>query len=602
MSLRSHASVVALAALIAVTVAAGLVPAGARGAGLPAVGPAISPAQDTPDASPRSQISVLGVAPDRIASVTVVGTLSGPHRGRLRAYSGARGASFVPFQPFTPGETVSASVRIRGRREQRVSFTIARLAALPPVLTLKQMQPAKLDHFVSAPDVLSPAITVLKRDDRLPGDIFLTPLPSPVVHPGSNNVISIAPVGPGGPMIIDGSGRLVWFRPLAAPEVAAALRVDTYGGHPVLTWWQGEVTAAAFGLGEGVIADTSYRTVAVVHAGNGYRMDLHEFRLTPDGDALCTVYSPVLVHLPGTPAGTTTTVMDAIAQEVDVRTGLVVWEWHALGHIPLGDSYATTANSATYDAFHINALQALAGGRVLLSARDTSAVYLVDRATGGIVWTLGGKASSFRLGPGARFFFQHDAEMLPDGRISLFDDEAGPPLEQPTSRGLILKLDLGGHTAAVARQYVPAADRSAQSEGSLELVTGGDAFLGYGAQPYFSQFSASGRLLFDAQLPQDDGSYRTLRYAWRAAPRTRPAVVAHLIDRSRITVYISWNGATDVSRWQVLANRSRKVLATVRKGGFETAAGLRGSASTVTVRALSATGRVLATSMPAAVS
>ena len=403
-------------------------------------------------------------------------------------------------------------------------------------------------------------------------------------------------------MIIDGSGRLVWFRPLPAPEVAAGLRVGTYGGRPALTWWQGEVTASAFGLGEGVIADTSYRTRAIVHAGNGYAMDLHEFRLTGDGDALCTVYSPVLVHLPGTPVATTTTVMDAIAQEIDIRTGLVVWEWHALGHIPLADSYATAANSATYDAFHINSLQALPGGRVLVSARDTSAIYSVDRATGRIVWTLGGKASSFRLGGGARFFFQHDAEMLPDGRISLFDDEAGPPLEQPTSRGLILVLDLRRHTASVARQYLPPSDRSAQSEGSVELVPGGDAFLGFGAQPYFSQFSASGRMLFDAQLPPDDGSYRAFRSVWSATPLTRPAAVARRIDPSHVTVFISWNGATDVSSWQVLATGSSKVLASVRRSGFETQVGIPGSPATVTVRALSPVGRVLATSLPAAVS
>jgi hypothetical protein len=602
MHLRPPASAVALAALTAVTFAGGCAPPGALGAGSPSVQPAISPAPATPDASPGTQISILGVAPDRIESVVAVGAISGRHRGRLRAYSGGRGASFVPLQPFTPGETVSASVQIRGLRDARFRFTIARFARVPPVLPLAQVQSPKLDHFVSAPEVLSPTITVLQRDDRLPGDIFLTPLPSPVVHPGSSNVVSIAPVGPGGPMIIDGRGQLVWFRPLPAPEVAANLRVDTYGGRPVLTWWQGEVTAAAFGLGEGVITNASYRTVAVVRAGNGYAMDLHEFHLTPDGDALCTVYSPVLVHLPGTPAGATTTVMDSIAQEVDVRTGLVVWEWHALGHIPLADSYATAANSATYDAFHINALQPLAGGRVLVSARDTSAVYSVDRATGRIVWTLGGKASSFRLGPGARFFFQHDAEMQPDGRISLFDDEAGPPLEQPTSRGLILSLDLRRRIASVARRYVPAADRSAQSEGSLEPLPGGGAFLGFGSQPYFSQFSVAGRLLFDAQLPQDDGSYRAFRYAWSAMPRTRPAVVAHIVDPSHLSVFMSWNGATDVSRWQVLATGSRKVLETVRRNGFETQAVIGRPVASVTVRALSPAGRVLATSMPATVS
>jgi hypothetical protein len=280
-----------------------------------------------------------------------------------------------------------------------------------------------------------PKITVLERGAERSGDIFLTPLPSPVVHPGSNNVVTISPVGPGGPMIVDGAGNLVWFRQLASPNVAANLRMQRYLRRPVLTWWQGGVTPSALGLGEGIVADSSYRTLATVHAGNGYAMDLHEFTLTPEGDALFTVYSPVLVHLPGTPPGTLSHLLDAIVQDVDIRTGLVVWEWHCLGHIPLADSYATPQNSASYDAFHINAIQPLPGDRVLVSARDTSAIYEIDRARGRIVWTLGGRASSFRLGAGARFYFQHDAQMLPSGEIAMFDDEAGPPMKAPSSRG-----------------------------------------------------------------------------------------------------------------------------------------------------------------------
>ena len=50
--------------------------------------------------------------------------------------------------------------------------------------------------------------------------MLLTPLPSPVVHPESNNTVTIQPVGPGGPMIVDAAGRLVWFRQLTPPDVA----------------------------------------------------------------------------------------------------------------------------------------------------------------------------------------------------------------------------------------------------------------------------------------------------------------------------------------------------------------------------------------------
>jgi hypothetical protein len=558
---------------------------------------AVSPAPGTPDASPQTQISIFGVGPSRIRSVSVTGALSGAHGGRLRPYSGRRGASFLLRSPLTQGERARVMIRIRGRAALRYSFSVARFGAAQPLLNIPVVQQSKVQHFVSLPGLVPPRITV--RRGAASGSIFLTPLPSPIVHPGSNNTVTISPVGPGGPMILDRHGQLVWFRQLTPPDVAANLRIQRYRGKRTLTWWQGPVTAQAFGLGEGVIADSSYRTIATVHAGNGYAMDIHEFTLTGGGHALFTVYKPVLVHLPGAPSGKLSPLLDSIVQEVDIRTGLVVWEWHALGHIPLGESYATPANSASYDAFHINSIQPLARGRVLISARDTSAIYEVDRASGRIVWTLGGKASSFRLGPGARFWFQHDAQALPCNRISLFDDEAGPPQKAPSSRGLVLKLDMRRRTVRVARELHRPGETSAQSEGSLQTRPGGNLFAGFGAQPFFSEFSPSGRLLFDASLPQDDGSYRAYTFRWSAKPRTRPDVAVRRTGRSTVSVYASWNGATAVRRWQVLAGLPAGRLwpvASAARRSFETRIDVSGSGTRFAVRALGARGRVLATS------
>jgi hypothetical protein len=330
-----------------------------------------------------------------------------------------------------------------------------------------------------------------------------------------------------------------------------------------------------------VIADRSYRTIKTVHAGNGYAMDIHELTLTPRGTALFTIYAPV-VH-DGTP------LLDAIVQEVDIATGLVVWEWHALGHIPLSESYATPANSAFYDAFHINSIQALKRGRVLISARDTSAVYELRRAGSRILWTLGGRASDFKLGAGARFWFQHDARLLPGNRVSVFDDEAGPPQKAPSSRGLILKLDMRRRRATVAQALHRPGTTSAQSEGSVQALAGGGRFVGFGAEPWFTQFSASGRVVFDARLPVDDGSYRAYRFPWRAEPRTRPAAATTATD-----VYASWNGATDVARWQVIMGG--RVVASAARTGFETRIPLVTNGVPVAVRALDAQGRVLARS------
>jgi Arylsulfotransferase (ASST) len=594
-SLRSPRLAFGLATAVAVMCAAPADAATASRARL-----TISPAAGTPDASPKTGVSVLGVPRKAIESVVVTGGTSGAHPGRLLPFSRGRGAIFVPRHPLTQGERVQVVVRVRGRAAVRFSFAVARLGPTLPVLNPTVTQPRKLEHYVSAPRLTPPHVTVLKRSAGFADGIFLTPLPSPIVHPGSTQSVSLKLVGPGGPMIVDDRGHVVWFRQLRLPEVAANLQVQHYAGRRVLTWWQGPVTIAAFGLGEGVIADSSYRTLHTVHAGNGYRMDLHEFALTPAGDALFTIYSPVMVHLKGTPAGKLSLLMDAIVQEVEVRTGRVTWEWHALGHIPLADSYATPANSAFYDAYHFNAVQPLADNRVLVSARDTSAVYDVDRATGHIRWTLGGKASDFRLGRGARFWFQHHARLLSGRRVSVFDDEAGPPQKAPASRGLVLALDLRHHTARVVRSYRRAGNTSAQSEGSLQALPGGGEFAGFGSTGFFTQFTQAGRRVFDARLPADDGSYRVYRFPWRSAPGTRPAVAARRTGAAAVTVYASWNGATAVRRWQVLAGRTaasmKRTGSPAARTGFETRIAVPGTATTFAVRALDATGRILATS------
>ncbi len=566
-----------------------------------AAGLAISPSPNTPDASPATQISILGAPRTAIRSVRVVASGTGSHSGRLRGYRAAPGASFVPSVPFAPGDRVAVSIRITGHRPIRFSFTVAHLGPIGPPLNLPVTQPAKLDHFVSAPGLLAPRITVNRPAPGLAGDIFLTPLPAPIIHPGNLNAITIQPVGPGGPMIIDARGQLVWFRQLPPPVVAAALTPAQLGSRRVLTWWQGTVTTSAFGQGRGMIADTSYRTLRVVRAGNGYQADIHEFRLTPRGDALFLVVSPVLVHLPGTSAGHLSRVQDSIAQEVDIRTGLVEWEWHGLGHIPLTQSDVTPKTSPVFDAYHFNSVELLPGGQVLISARNTSAIYDVAQAGGQIVWRLGGKASSFRMGAGARFHFQHDAHMLPGYRIGLFDDEAGPPIYATASRGLILTLDRRRHRATVAAQFHRGGPSLAQSEGSFQSLPGGDALVGFGAGPWISQFSARGRLLFDASLPVGDGSYRSLRFPWHATPHSRPALVVQRTSPTAVSLYASWNGATAVRRWEILAGSGTGSLRRVKSAAdrsFETRVSLHGSTVRFAARALGADGRVLATSAP----
>jgi hypothetical protein len=69
-------------------------------------------------------------------------------------------------------------------------------------------------------------------------------------------------------------------------------------------------------------------------------------------------------------------------------------------------------------------------------------------------------------------------------------------------------------------------------------------------------------------------------------------------DEGRITARVSWNGATEVARWQLLAGPNGDQLALVAnaaKDGFETTITVRNTQPFIALRALDAAGNVLTT-------
>src|SRR5919112_1833463 len=179
-------------------------------------------------------------------------------------------------------------------------------------------------------------------------------------------------------------------------------------------------------------------------------MDAHEFQLTPSGTALLMAYVPVpwdTSKLGGRRDGI---VEDCVIQEIDVATGTLLFEWHALGAIPLGESYrpAPKKRNQFHDPYHFNSVALDADGDFIVSARHTSTIYKIDRETGKIAWRLGGKRSDFELGPEAKFNLQHDARVQPDGTITLFDNVSeDPKAKGKLSRGLALNVDEDGKRA-----------------------------------------------------------------------------------------------------------------------------------------------------------
>ncbi len=544
---------------------------------------------------PEAQVTFRGAPADRLGPVTVTGQRSGAHTGALRAHSDGNGASFVPAKRFLPGERVIVRTRldVAGGRDGAIAFTVARRP--PPGrgndgrLRLPTLPPAAVDSFRSRRDLEAPVVRITRRAGRTaPGYIFLAPF-SPKGSPR-----------PDGPLITDDRGDLVWFKRVRRGTAVADLKVQRLGGQPVITWWQGRF-AIGWGYGAYKVLDSSYREIASISLENGYRADLHDLQLTHRGTALLLAYDRVKRDLRRVGGPRRGVVLDNVVQEVDLATGLVLFEWHSLGQVPYEESRTRPRGRSSWDYFHVNSVEEDTDGNLIISARNTCALYKLDRDTGAIVWRLGGKKSSFRMGRGTRFCFQHDARRSAPGELSLYDNAAGPPALRKQSRGLRLKVDEGRKRVTLARQYQHPGIL-APSQGSTRRLPNGNVFVGWGAAPVFSEFSRTGRLLLDGRLTRGKGNYRAIRAPWTGRPTTAPAIATRRGKRGRLRVYASWNGATEVARWQVLAGRdanSLRGVASKARAGFETEITARTRAARVAVRALDARGNVLGTSRPA---
>jgi Arylsulfotransferase (ASST) len=444
------------------------------------------------------------------------------------------------------------------------------------------------------------------RPDLRPPALFLSD-PSAAAATAAEGYLFVCPtskpLAQAGALIVDTAGHPVWFHPVRPGRWASNFRVQSYAGRPVLTWWQGEVRPPGYGRGEGVILDSSYEQLAVVRAAHGRAADLHEFRLTPQGTALITCFPQTAqADLSAVGGPRDGLVYESIIQEIDVRTGRLLLEWRGLDHIPVGESYQPIGG--TYDYLHVNSIDVMPDGHLLVSGRATCALYKVHRHSGRVLWRLGGERSDFAMGRDTRFNWQHDAQWAGPGRISVFDNGSGPERTEPHSRGLLLDVDQARRTVRLAHAYRHPTPLRTLAMGSVQPLADGNVMVCWGLIPTLSEFSPQGELLTELLLPWGYNSYRGFRMPWEGLPTDRPALATGPPTSSGTSVlYASWNGATGVANWQVSVGQSAASMqpaGSVPRRGFETAIPVSTSQGYAAVTALDAGGAALASSAPLA--
>jgi Arylsulfotransferase (ASST) len=449
-------------------------------------------------------------------------------------------------------------------------------------------------QFRSRPDLTPPTIHVATAPRQRSDHHVFTD-----VHAGT---------GQQGALIIDRQGRLAYFEPVSDHGGNGRrifnVRVQRYNGEPVMTYWLGSMVSG-HGQGDYHLYDQSYRQVALVRAGNGYSGDLHEFRLTSRGTALLSAYGT------GHAQVDTPRVMDGshegpyfygVAQEVDIATGRVLLQWRSNDHVPLSASYENPPKAAanSWDYFHINSIEVDPDdGNLIISGRNCWAFYKVDRRTGRVIWTCGGRQSDFRMGAGTTFRFQHHVVPHGGGLFTVFDNEGGPPQERAQSRGLVLHVEERRGLVRFVRAFHHSPAVYSSSLGSVQKLGHGGYFMGWGVSTWFTEYDRRGKVLLDARLePVGVNSYRAFQESWQGRPYWPPRIAVRR-SGAKATVYVSWNGATVHTRWQLLGGKDRAALEPIGVHdvqGFETAIRVDHSPPWLAVRALDEGGAELATS------
>lgn len=402
----------------------------------------------------------------------------------------------------------------------------------------------------------------------------------------SDGFLFIAPRGTdveqAGALILDQNGTVVWD----GSEYGSTMLfiVTQYHDEDHILLWQGEFRAAGYGFGHYLLLNSTYDVVAnftTQDLANDALADFHDAQIWDGDTATMTAYVVSQRDLSEHNGPSDGYIASGVFQEIDVESNEVLFTWNSLDHVDPYDCYTdpgSTGDSTDnpWDYFHINAIDKDNSANYLVSSRHCHALFYIDHTSGDITWRLGGKNSSFTMGDNTDFSWQHDNRWRSDDTISLFDNAASDwQSDAEYARGMLLKIDTEQMTADLEKEWLPWNQTVSVSQGNLQILDNGNAVIGWGHQPFFQEYDSDGNVLWAARFGVGDvQSYRAYRFEWTGHPRTSPTIAVSGTS-DNITVYASWNGATEIQSWQLLgstndAPQDAIELSTVTKNDFET--------------------------------
>jgi hypothetical protein len=466
-------------------------------------------------------------------SIIVSGSKSGDHAGMLTLSDDQRSLVFEPTSAFMPEEfvTVRLNSGVFSRNSGHIppiefQFRTSPLSSLeqesflnrwmgidhqPPPPTQKTVAPYTVILSKTQADTIPadfPARTILASGVTAPGLLFLA---SFKIAEASDHLffVSFVPSDKQYLMTLDNTGKPLFYRSMRSMSTDFKLQPNGY-----LTYYD-NVDNAFCEL------DSTYEVIDQFRAGNGYKTDLHDLVVMPNGHSLMMAYDPEIIDMSQiVPGGNPyATVIGAVIQELD-QNKKVIFQWRSFDHFKVTDAVWEDMKASTIDAVHPNTIELDTDGNLLLSSRHMDEITKIDRRTGDVLWRWGGKNNQFTfVNDTMKFSHQHTIRRTPTGTLILFDN--GNFRSNVGSRAVEYSVDEHAKTATLVWQFRHSPDIKAIAMGSVQRLSNGNTLIGWGTgSPAATEVRPDKSVAFELQLPDSIVSYRAFRNPWKQLPST----------------------------------------------------------------------------------